>query len=115
MRVLVCGGRDYTGHDDLFTELDRLHCEEGPISVIIHGDQLGADTYAKWWATERGVPHAPFKAEWGRYGKSAGPVRNRRMIVEGKPDLVVAFKGGKGTADMVRQAMRAAIPVQEIE
>jgi hypothetical protein len=37
------------------------------------------------------------------------------MLLEGKPDLVVAFPGGKGTADMVRRARKANVPVKEIE
>lgn len=45
-------------------------------------------------------------------GKAAGPIRNQRMLDEGKPDLVVAFPGGRGTADMVRRAKAAGVPVR---
>ncbi len=50
-------------------------------------------------------------AKWETYGKAAGPIRNREMLLN-LPALVVAFPGGKGTADMVRQAERAGIPVR---
>lgn len=113
-RVLVCGGRKFAERELAFAVLTQLHRDE-PISCIIHGDQTGADTIAKEWAVETGIPHRPFPADWFGYGGRAGPMRNRRMILYGKPDLVIAFPGGKGTVDMIRQAMRAAIPVYEID
>lgn len=114
-RVLVCGGRKFAERELAFAVLSQLHRDE-PISCIIHGDQTGADTIAKEWAVETGILHQPFPANWALYGNlAAGPIRNRQMILHGKPDLVIAFPGGKGTADMVRQAMRAAIPVYPID
>ena len=47
-------------------------------------------------------------------GKRAGPLRNQRMLDEGKPDLVVAFPGGGGTKDMVRRAVKAGVSVHEV-
>ena len=52
-----------------------------------------------------------YPADWKKYGKSAGPLRNQRMIDEGKPDLVVAFPGGVGTADMISRAKAYNISV----
>lgn len=48
------------------------------------------------------------------YNAKAGPDRNQRMIDEGRPDLVVAFPGGRGTADMIRRATEAGIEVFRI-
>jgi hypothetical protein len=50
------------------------------------------------------VPVIEFPANWKVYGRAAGPIRNMKMLLEGKPDLVVAFPGGIGTADMVKKA-----------
>ena len=50
-------------------------------------------------------------AEWHRLGRKAGPIRNQRMLDEGKPDLVVAFPGGTGTAGMVALACKAGVRV----
>jgi hypothetical protein len=55
-----------------------------------------------------------FPADWEKYGKAAGPIRNQQILVEGKPDLVVAFQGGRGTANMVSRAQQAGVPVVEI-
>jgi len=57
----------------------------------------------------------PFPADWGKYSKSAGYIRNKQMLAEGKPDLVVAFPGGKGTANMVKLAKLANIPIHTID
>jgi hypothetical protein len=55
---------------------------------------------------------ASASARWEQYGKRAGPLRNEEMIQSGA-DLVIAFAGGAGTADCVRRARRAGIPVRE--
>lgn len=110
-RVLVCGGRDYDDRDHIWNTLTAIP----DVTCIIHGCATGADSEAMIVAEALGIKHAPFRADWQKYGRAAGPIRNRRMITEGKPDLVVAFPGGRGTADMVRRARVAGIPVMIIK
>lgn len=112
MKVLVCGGRDYSDGLRVYAELDRLKPD-----IVIEGGAEGADTFAWRWARRNIAAHMllTFKADWSRDGKAAGPIRNQRMIDDGKPDLVLAFPGGRGTADMVRRAKHAGIRVIEIE
>jgi len=112
LRLLVCGGRNYGQRDKVFNLLDWIKLEWG-VSHLIHGAARGADELAADWAEYRRVPCEAFAADWNA-GRSAGPIRNARMLAEGKPDLVVAFPGGAGTADMVRQARIAGIKVMEI-
>lgn len=107
MRVLVCGGRDYADHARVHEVLDKLHREAG-IDVIIEGGARGADRWAYQWADSSGVDTATFEADWENQGSFAGPMRNKRMLEEGRPDLVIAFPGGRGTADMVRKARKAS-------
>ena len=119
MKVLVCGGRDYDNRDHVHNTLCRIDAERGPIYCVIHGAATGADHEGMLWAqmmatTGREIVHAPFVADWHQYGRAAGPLRNQRMLDVGKPDLVVAFPGGKGTADMVRRAKAGGIEVLEI-
>lgn len=112
MRVLVCGGRDFenfTAVDNRLEKLDR----EG--LVIIHGDAKGADTLAGDWAHMNYISCWKFPANWPKYPKAAGPIRNKQMLDEGKPDLVIAFPGSKGTAHMIKIAKEAGIPVEMIE
>ena len=113
MRVLVCGGRDYRDRARAYAELDRLP-REG--LVIITGAANGADSLARDWCFARdGVEIEQYPADWKTYGKAAGPIRNQQMIDEGRPDLVLAFPGGRGTADMVKKAKAANIPVTEVK
>lgn len=117
-RVLVCGGRDFTDYHTLFEILDGQHKAE-PFSALIEGGALGADRFARRWASERGVPVETFDADWKTYGRAAGPIRNGEMLVRGRPDRVIAFpradgKIGDGTAGMVALARRAKLPVLEV-
>lgn len=127
MRVLVCGGREYNDKDKVFKTLDDLCLEfnlkgpedeygnwlPGPITII-HGAARGADDLADQWAVVNWVQFEEYPADWNTHGKSAGAIRNQRMLKEGRPDLVIAFPGGKGTAHMVSIAKEAGIPVREI-
>jgi hypothetical protein len=112
-RVLVCGGRDYADRARVWAELDRLNAER-PIDCLVHGDASGADRLAADWATHNCPSRWAFPAEWNRYGKRAGPLRNARMLQDAKPDLVVAFPGGRGTADMVKRARESGVRTIEI-
>lgn len=112
MRVLVCGGRDYTDKAYLWSVLDGLGPPE--VTEIISGMAPGADTFAAEWAERSGFPLHRFPADWNKHGRAAGPIRNQQMLDEGKPDLVVAFPGGRGTADMVRRARAAGVEAIEV-
>jgi hypothetical protein len=111
VRVLVCGGRDFTNERAVFGALDELNAQRGPITCVIHGDAKGADELANAWAVARGVEWHMFKARWETHGRAAGPIRNRDMLHVGAPDVVVAFHGGSGTRDMVSQARGAGVEV----
>jgi hypothetical protein len=54
-----------------------------------------ADTLAREFGEHKGIPVRTFPADWERHGRAAGPIRNRQMLEEGKPDLVVAFLDGR--------------------
>jgi YspA, cpYpsA-related SLOG family len=111
--VLVCGGRDYSDWFRVCDELGTLVSLHG-IRRIVHGNARGADNLAMNWADWQKVPQSKYPADWARYGLSAGSIRNQKMLDSEPIDLVVAFPGGSGTADMVRRARAAGIPVTEI-
>ena len=111
--VLVCGGRDYADRARVYVVLDQLLLEAGKLRLI-HGDAPGADQLAADWALENRIRTKTYPADWGRYGRAAGPIRNATMLAKERPDLVVAFPGGRGTADMRRRAGTAGVPVLEI-
>lgn len=112
MKVLVCGGRHYDDEEFVFSFLDQLD-KKTPITAVVHGDASGADTLAKRWARSSGIISIAYPADWKRYGRPAGPIRNQQMLDEESPDLVVAFPGGEGTAGMVRISREAGVTVIE--
>lgn len=111
-RILVTGGRDFADVDFLDRVLDEFHAgPRGPIGVVIHGAARGADSLAGAWAERRGVMVEAYVADWEGQGRAAGPLRNKLMLDEGKPDIVIAFPGGRGTANMMKQATERGVEV----
>lgn len=114
-RVIVCGGRDYWQPGDMNRVMGELNdSPRGPIYAVIHGNARGADSLAGAWAKRNGVREWPVPAEWSKFGNSAGPRRNKQMLGMGA-SLVVAFPGGRGTKNMVKQARAAGLEVLEVE
>lgn len=112
MRILICGGRFYNEEHmirDRVVYLDPAH------DVVIHGGcRSGADAIADKWARFYGLEVEVYLADWDSHGRAAGPIRNQRMLDEGKPDLVLAFWDGvsPGTKDMIKRAHAAGVPVE---
>lgn len=113
-RVLVCGGRDYTDANRIWSILDHYLHVADDFEVLIHGAARGVDSISGEWAQARSVRVEVFPADWTTHGTIAGPIRNAQMLREGKPTVVVAFPGGAGTRNMVDRAKRANVPVLEI-
>lgn len=113
MRVLVCGGRDWTNQEAINRRLYLL----GGGHVIVHGAARGADTMAGIAARGLGLTVEEFPADWNKFGKRAGILRNLQML-DTKPDLVIAFHSdiasSKGTGHTVGEARRRGIPVEVI-
>jgi hypothetical protein len=138
MRVLVCGDRNWDDShviDEILQGIYDLHSIGYLVThvqhmTVIEGGAKGADRAAADWANTTGphpgdtslvdpdhcaVIHEQYPADWDRYRKAAGPIRNKQMLYEGKPDAVWAFHdhlaNSKGTKDMVTRAKKAGIPV----
>jgi len=110
MRILVCGGRDFTDTAYARRVLDHLRKRTG-FDVLIEGDARGADRIAGYWARKNRITNLKYPADWTTYGRAAGSIRNEQMLREGKPDLVLAFPGNRGTNDMVQKALAAGVEV----
>lgn len=142
MRILVCGGRNFADpfpydHSPENAESIRqyrfVHAQLNDIViqnskeynlddnwlptdiVIINGKARGVDSASSDYAITNYCQLEEYPAEWKKFGKAAGFVRNVQMLREGKPDLVVAFPGGKGTEMMIRLAREAGVEVREIK
>lgn len=112
-RILVCGGRDFTDRQFLYDVLDEQAALCSFPLRIIQGGARGADQLAYEWAQSRDVSCVIYPADWAAHGRAAGPIRNQHMLDMEHPWLVIAFAGGRGTADMVRRATKAGVRVLE--
>lgn len=109
---LITGSRDFpwSEHEEIYNTLDS-HLRWHPDTVMINGLAKGADTICHTWATTNNVLIEQYPAEWDKYGKGAGPVRNKQMLkrlMEKNSSIVYAFFYGdpaasRGTANMVAQ------------
>ena len=125
MKALICGGRDWDRVLNSFQALDDFHAVQ-PITHVIHGGARGADAIGGAWAKARGIPCDEFPAAWNdltqpdavikinwrghKYDALAGFRRNRQMADQ-KPDVVLTFPGGAGTASMVNLARERGIRI----
>lgn len=114
MRILVCGSRTWEDSDTIERVLLAF---SDALPIIIHGAARGADHLADWVAADHGWTRIPFPvtdADWRKHGKAAGAIRNRQMLEEGQPDLVIAFRvrgESRGTDNMIAQARKEGVPV----
>ena len=126
MRVLVCGSRTFGDSAVVDAMLDRWlrALPRGDTLTIVEGGARGADHFAHVWASGcvnvQPVLHEQYRANWDQHGKAAGIIRNRRMLNEGKPDVVFAFtdkplEDSRGTLDMVTSAREAGVRVYHVQ
>lgn len=98
--VLVFGGRDYPDEKCVRAVLSILYVQYGDRLCVIHGDcKTGADKFADKWCEDHGITPLKFPADWNKYGRAAGPIRNSEMAKQ-PIDSAIRFGGGKGSADM---------------
>lgn len=106
MKTIIAGGRDYQ-----LTEADFQWLDVQGITEVVCGGCSGADTGGFDWAWSRRIPVKTIVADWKAHGKAAGPIRNAEMARYA--ERCILFPGGRGTASMRREAMKAGIPVVE--
>lgn len=132
MRVLICGGRDFYDWQyfafkmELFNQrmfnanifynnFSVKHNSIGVVKTVIQGHANGADKMARVWAKIRGLECISYPADWDTHGKRAGYIRNKQMLDEGKPFVIVAFPGGRGTEMMIKLSDKYNIPAVNLE
>lgn len=111
--ILVTGDREWADTLSIYKLISK---HSNPDTLIINGAARGADKLSTSAAITLSLKYKEYPADWKKYGKAAGPIRNRLMLEEGKPDLVLAFHPhlyteSKGTLDMVTVALAAGVKV----
>lgn len=109
MKVIIAGCRDF---EPTLQDIDEALYHSGfGLTELVHGGCRGVDQKAAFWAMGRNIKVKEFKADWPKYGRSAGPKRNKKMAKYA--DALIAFWDGrsKGTANMIREAVLGELPV----
>lgn len=109
--MIVAGGREFKDYDLMDRALSDFILQD---DILVQGGARGADLLAAQWAQRNGVVYETFVAHWDLLGAFAGHERNRRMLAAGA-QLVLAFPGGKGTANMVEIARAENVVVIECQ
>lgn len=106
MRFFLTGGRDYRPTQEEMQNFTIILIADMP-TEIHHGDCRGVDRIVSKYAETLGFKTISHPANWyplGRLDRSAGPRRNQLMVdLAQEGDILVAFRGGTGTADMKRR------------
>ena len=108
--VAVSGSRHVFDIDFIYSTMDLYDLT----NCVIHvGDAKGVDECIRKYCKSREIPHKVFYADWHKYGKSAGPIRNEAMIHNAS--LLIAFpaQDSKGTVHAIRFAESLTIPVDK--
>ena len=95
----------------LRTALDTFNTRTRKIEEVITGAADGADSLGIDWARDNEIDFIGIPAKWKKHGKAAGSIRNGDILQKYRPDFVIAFKGGRGTNDMIERAWAAAVPI----
>lgn len=112
-RIIIAGMRTFTDYNRVKRAMFRfapLHDVE-----IISGTAEGADKLGERFAAEYGLPLKRFPANWDKFGKAAGPIRNAQMAQYAAEEegILVAFWDGqsKGTKSMINEAGKRGLHV----
>lgn len=109
MEIIITGGRDYKDRYTVCTVLDILKP-----SLIIQGGASGADDIALQYAKQNNIPYKTYKADWEKHGRAAGPIRNKEMCTRHPEAMIVAFKGGRGTENCIKEAEKLGMLVYRV-
>lgn len=114
-RVIIAGGRDYTDYERVVRVCNHQLKNKllNSTVIVVCGMAAGADYLGAQWARSLGLKVEEFPADWKGLGRGAGFIRNQQMA--DVADGLIAFPGGRGTADMVRRAEAKGLIVRVIK
>ena len=122
-KILICGGRHFNDYDVFSEKVNAVFNELGITreeTELVSGGCEGTDKMAERFAEENIIPIRVFSADWKKYGKAAGPIRNKQMvdyIKDSEERYVIAFTSDKtkGTRNTIKLAVKNGIEVFELD
>jgi hypothetical protein len=115
MTTILVSGDHYATRDVWYDLIESMMIEQKPDTIFVEGEAPGIDTFCNEIALYYDYNLRRYPADWKKYGKGAGPIRNKEMLDRENVDVVWAFhdniKKSKGTKNMIHQARERGIPV----
>jgi hypothetical protein len=111
MKTIIAGSRTITNWETVKNAIEWSGFE---ITEVVSGHANGVDLIGEKWARLNKIPVKTFpvkKADWDKFGKAAGPIRNRRMAEYGEQLIAIQKGGSGGTQNMVEEAKKRGLPV----
>ncbi len=106
VRIVVAGCRYYNNYEEAKGHIDSFieDIKKEHTIIFVSGGCQGADMLGERYAKENGFEIERYPAEWDKYGRSAGPIRNRKMAEVS--DYVICFwdRKSRGTKSMIEYA-----------
>ena len=113
MKVIIAGSRSMTDIERVFNELDSYN--EFEITEGVCGMAKGVDIIGKEWCLTKGIPVKEFPADWEKFGKAAGPIRNKQMGIYSDCAIVIYNPEiSKGSKNMIDTMKKLGKPVYEV-
>lgn len=121
MKVIVAGSRDvllYYEDGEVYRligkGLNEIGVKTEDISCILSGACRGVDRLGERWARYKYIHVERYPADWDRYGRAAGPIRNQQMVDLADALIVIRFPESRGSKDILNRAKKKGIPVVDI-
>lgn len=111
MRVIIAGGRDFNDYELLKRKCDRYMSDPNKVFQVISGMAKGADMLGVRYAKERDLYVQEYPADWDKYGKAAGAIRNAEMA-EVAECLIAFYNGSPGTTHMIKEAKKKNLKIR---
>lgn len=108
MKTIIAGSKTCTDMSELLAAIEKAGWTP---TTVISGTAKGADTLGEQWAEENGVPVERFTPDWRKYGKAAGPIRNRNMAQAGEALIALWDGKSRGTKNMIETAYKNGLKV----
>lgn len=111
MKTIIAGSRSI---DNMLVLHDAIVQCKWVITGILCGQAKGVDTLGKIWGLANNIPVCYYPADWDKYGKAAGHIRNAEMAKDADALLAIWDGVSKGTANMITQARRLKLKVHVV-
>lgn len=106
MKVIIAGDRNIDNMDIVKSAIvkSRFH-----ITEVVCGMCRGVDILGRQWAIENNIPVKEFPANWSKFGRAAGPIRNREMAEYADALIAILMPNSVGTKNMIQTAAKVGL------